>query len=260
MRPIIAQQVGMESIPPVVGVDGASGDPSEQAVRRKIALLEQGRAFLEKIPDYTAQFVKQELVSGELLDEQSIYLKCRHRPFSVYLKWETGDEGREVLYLDGAHDGDMIVHGGGWKARLPSLSISPTSSLAMKESRYPITNVGLLELVKTMLQVHAGDLANNTIARCEALAGQEFDGRPCDGFLVEYRDAATSPIYRKSIVLIDKEVYTRNFGWPDARTQATGDALDEATLIEYYTYADLRFRQQLAEADFDRGNEDYRFR
>lgn len=269
MRPIIALPVsaeGMASIGPTSGadLDFSTVDPTEHAVRKKLALLERGRTFLESIPDYTAQFVKQELVNGELLDEQSIFFKCRHQPFSVYLKWESGDEGREVLYCDGANEGDMIVHGGGWKARLPSLSIAPTNALALRESRYPITNVGLLELVKTMLQVHAADLTKKNIARSEQLNGQEFDGRPCFGFLVEYRDASSSPTYRKSVVLIDQEwhvpVYTRNFGWPDTRAQATGDALDEATLIEFYSYADLRFRQQLAAADFDRTNEDYRFR
>ena len=239
-------------------------DRAKQTLQLKMALLEKGRTFLESIPDYTAQFCKQELVHGELTEEQMIHLKCRHRPFSVYLKWEIGDEGREVLYIDGQNEGDMIVHGGGWKARLPALSITPTSSLALKESRYPITNAGLLELAKTMLTVHTEDLAKSAIEKCEKLADQEFDGRACDVFLVEYRDATVSPTYRKSITLIDKEwhvpVYARNFGWPNEGSTAAGEQLDEETLVEYYTYAEVRFRQQLAEVDFDRSNEDYRFK
>lgn len=236
----------------------------QQTLKAKLALLERGRTFLETIPDYTAEFVKQELVHGELLDEQLINFKCRHQPFSVYLKWETGDEGREVLYTDGQNENEMIVHGGGWKARLPALSISPTSSLALKESRYPITNVGLLELAKTMMRVHHDDLKAGSISRCEQLPDQEFDGRPCDAFLVEYRDAQVSPTYRKSITLLDKEwhipVYARNFGWPNEGSTSEGEQLDEETLVEYYTYASIHFRQQLAEADFDRTNEDYRFK
>ncbi len=47
-------------------------------------------AFLQQTPDYTAQFTKQELVAGELTEEQSIYVKIRHQPFSIYLKWLTG--------------------------------------------------------------------------------------------------------------------------------------------------------------------------
>lgn len=239
-------------------------DRAKQTLQLKMTLLEKGRTFLETVPDYTAQFTKQELVHGELTEEQLIHFKCRHRPFSVYLKWEVGDEGREVLYIDGQNDDEMIVHGGGWKARLPALSIAPTSALALKEARYPITNAGLLELAKMMLTVHTDDLAKNALANCEKLADQEFDGRMCDVFLVEYRDANVSPTYRKSITLIDKEwhipVYARNFGWPNEGSTAVGEQLDEETLVEYYTYAEVRFRQQLAEVDFDRGNEDYRFK
>ncbi len=270
-RPVVIAMTqptqAMASVSESANSADAASSPEEQmrqTLKLKMTLLEKGRTYLESIPDYTAQFVKQELVHGELLEEQSINFKCRHRPFSVYLKWETGDEGREVLFIEGQNEDEMIVHGGGWKARLPALSISPTSSLALKESRYPITNAGLLELAKTMLQVHQQDIKANAIARCEKLADQEFDGRPCEAFLVEYRDPQVSPTYRKSITLLDKEwhapVYARNFGWANESSTATGDQLDEETLIEYYTYADIHFRQQLAEVDFDRTNEDYRFK
>ena len=103
---------------------------AERTLKAKIARLEKGRDYLQKVPDYTAQFTKQELVDGSLLDEQTIYLKCRHQPFSIYLRWLTGDTGREVLYVDGLNEGNMVVHAGGWKARLPALTISPDSSLA----------------------------------------------------------------------------------------------------------------------------------
>ena len=70
--------------------------------------------------------------------------------------------------------------------------------------------------------------------------------------------------YRKSIVLIVKEwnvpLYTRNFSWPGADAPQIAAELDDATLIEFYTFSDVQFRQQLAEADFDRKNEEYRFR
>jgi len=268
-RPVVIAQkpvlpADSDTLADIADANTSPADRAKQTLQAKMALLEKGRTYLETIPDYTAQFTKQELVHGELTEEQLIHLKCRHHPFSVYLKWEIGDEGREVLYIDGQNDDEMIVHGGGWKARLPALSISPTSSLALKESRYPITNAGLLELAKTMLTVHAADLAKNTLEKCEKLADQEFDGRMCDVFLVEYRDATVSPTYRKSITLIDKEwhvpVYARNFGWPNEGSTATGELLDEETLVEYYTYADVQFRQQLAELDFDRSNEDYRFK
>lgn len=269
--PTAGSQV-MASIPATAAATSSSRDvtaatgesPSMTTLRTKVALLEKGKTFLKATPDYTAVFSKQELVGSELLDCQEIYLKCRHEPLSLYLRWLSGDEGREVLYVDGTNGGEMVVHGGGWKARLPSLSISPDSSLAMQESRYPVTKAGLLGTVEIMLGVHAEDLAGDRIARCEQLADEEFDGRMCSAFLIEYRDSRTSPVYRKSITLIDKEwnvpLYTRNFGWPSDGESATGEELDEATLIEFYTFTEVQFRQQLAAADFDRSNEEYLFR
>ncbi len=258
--PVPASPAAAAAAPAELTVEGKLA----ATLKQKVALLEAGRAFLTSVPDYTAVFSKQELVGDELLDQQDIYLKCRHAPFSVYLSWLSGDEGREVLYVDGENDGKMIVHGGGWKARLPALTISPDSSLAMQESRYPVTKAGILGTVDLMLECHALDLAEQRLAKCEQLADQEFDGRPCTAFLIEYRDAQLSPTYRKSITLIDKEwkvpLYTRNFGWPSPGEGATGEELDEATLIEFYTFTEVAFRQDLASADFDRTNEEYQFK
>ncbi len=242
----------------------ATDSPAISNLKEKVALLEQGKRFLLDCPDYTAVFSKQELVGNQLLDMQDIFLKCRHEPFSIYLLWLSGDEGREVLYVDGQNEGRMVVHGGGWKARLPALTISPDSSLAMQESRYPVTKAGLLGTVEMTLSVHADDLLHNRIARCERLEDQEFDGRMCATWVTEYKDAKISPTYRKSITLIDKEwnvpLYMRNFGWPQAGADSTGEALDEATVIEHYTFTEVAFHQQLATSDFDRGNAEYLFK
>ena len=53
----------------------------------------------------------------------------------------------------------------------------------------------------------------------------------------------------------------RNFGWPDEGSRCRDpEALDEATLIEYYGYTDIQFEHRLTDADFDKGNADYKFR
>jgi len=247
-------------------IPAAPLSPEEQArqtLERKLAAVRQGIEFLRKTPDYTAQFNKQELVSDELTDEQQIFMKVRHEPFSIYLKWLSGERGREVLFVDGSNDGEMLVRSGGWKGRLGTLSIDPNGTLAMREARYPVTKAGLLELSLTIQDFNEKDLATTNYTRCEQLADQEFDGRSCHCYLVIYNDIDSSPQYRKSITLIDKEwsipVYIKNYAWPAPDLVAADDAaLDEATLIECYSYAEVKFRQQLANSDFDRANEEYR--
>lgn len=246
------------------GTEAGQEEITGDDLNAKIQILERGLKFLTTTPDYTAQFVKQELVNGELLDEQEMELKVRHTPFSVYMKWITGEVGREVLYVDGHNDGRITAHGGGWKARLPSVSLEPTGSMAMAESRHPITKVGLYSLTQMMLDIHRQDLERQNFSRFERLKDQVFDGRPCYAFLIEYKDRAASEHYRKSIALIDKQycipVHTKNYGWLNGQAPADPDQHDEATLVEYYSYANIKFRPNLIAMDFDSSNEDYGFK
>jgi hypothetical protein len=236
---------------------------AEQTLRRKLELLYRGRAFLESTPGYTAQMTKQEVVNEVLLPEQSLFLKCRHRPFSVYLLWHNWDPGREVLYVEGQNEGKLIGHDGGWKARLPALSLSPVGALAMRDSRYPVTRAGFLPLMELMCQTHEEHLARGVAFRCDYQFPVRFDGRDCHAFTTTYHSPETSPQYRKSITLIDGEwnvpLSTEHFEWPrDAALSSTED-LDEATLIECYRFTDVNF-QPLSDADFDRNNSEYAFR
>lgn len=240
--------------------------PEQLAARnlsKKIGMLEKGIAFLKATPDYTAQFSKRELVNGELLDEQTMTLKLRHQPFSIYLKWLDYDEGREVMYVDGVNDGKMIVHAGGWKARLPAILMQPDSSLALQEARYPVTRAGLLALAETIVGFNSKDLETKNFSHCHQMEDQLVGERSCHCFVLEYRDRESSKDYRKSITLIDKEwcvpLYIKNFAWPNEDIPADGD-LDEATLIEHYTYSDVKFRSSLSALDFDNTNEDYGFK
>lgn len=237
---------------------------AHQTLVEKIRLIEKGLEFLNKTPDYTAQFVKQELVHGELKEEQEMDMKIRHSPFSIYLKWNTVQTGQEVLYVEGANDGKLAAHLGGWKARLPTVFLDPYSGPALAESRYPIMKAGLLELAKMMLDIHQNDLKDRKLARCEKLAEQMFDNRPCHAFLVEYKDRKTSENYRKSICMIDKEwsipVYTRNFGWLNGETPTDQEKHDADSLIEFYSYSAIKFGSNLLAVDFDHKNEEYRFK
>ena len=120
---------------------------SHVALKLHVALLDLGRHRIGAVPDYTATFLKQERVDGALQDVQTIQLKPRHKPFSVYMKWlEGGDEGRQVLFVQGENDDQLQVRLGGIRSRLPVIHLEPASARAMQESRHPITEMGLLEL------------------------------------------------------------------------------------------------------------------
>jgi hypothetical protein len=247
-------------------VEAGSTEADRVAMLMNVALLEQGRRRLADCADYTCTLFKQERISGELTDGQSIELKLRHRPFSVYMKWESGDKGREALYVEGADDNRITVHPGGWKARIvPAIKIDPEGSLAMSEARHPVTMVGLIKLCDEITGRRKNELARRLPIRCRLLENEMVNDRPCYGFVSTYLDRKCSEDYRKSIHYVDKEwllpICVKNYAWPEARqTFADDNALDEATLVEHYAYSELQFNQQLAAKDFDRANEAYGFR
>lgn len=236
---------------------------AEQMLRLKVELLERGRDDLLQRPGYIARFTKQEVVHGELLDEQTMLMKCRHEPFSVYLAWETGDVGREVLYVEGEHNDKLLAHDGGWKSRLPAIWLKPDSSLALRDARYPVTDAGLAGLMNIMLATHRQDLEEANFASCTLQTRNGPNGRRCQEFTTRYKSAAASPMYRKSITCLDEEwnvpLETHHFEWPRDGVTGTEAAVDAATLIESYRFEDVEFRDRWQADDFDRANAHYYF-
>lgn len=230
------------------------------ALRMQIAMLEEGLARLKKVSDYTATFYKQERIGTTLSDLQKINIKLRHEPFSVFMRWETVAEGREILYLADKNDGNMIVHPEGMQGRIvPSIKLDPEGTMAMRESLHPVSEVGLLELTKQLLDYRKNDLKKNNDLTCELHTNQTFDDRPCYFVVTEYQDKHDSKLYKKTIMVIDEElslpVSVKNFVWPKDKTQ-----LEQDTLLEHYAYTKIRMNQQLAGRDFDATNEAYHFR
>ncbi len=229
-----------------------------------LKMLEIGGLKLERVSDYTATFAKQERVDGTLTDRQVMQIKMRHAPFSVYMKWLVGNKGRQVLYVDGQNEGKMLVQLGGWKSRFPALKLDPNGKIALKESRYPITKAGLLELVRTAIDYRRHDLKNFKDVRCHVVEDQEFDKRNCYAFVIEYVSPKASETYRKCVTYIDKElsvpILVKNFAWPDESAAEGEKSLDESTLVEYYSFSDIKLELKMANSEFDRKNKIYKFR
>ena len=250
------------------GVCIPQGMPSSRfAMLLQLAMLDRGLRRLEKEADYTATFYKQEWLGDDdkIGDVQHIELKLRHKPFSVYMKWTEVDRGQELIYVHGKNNGKMILHFGGWKRMLPPLKLDPNGSLALSKARHPVTELGLSELATIIREYRQRDVEHDSVV-CRIEADQVFDERTCHCFVMEYpEDRKVEPLYRKTITLIDRDwsvpVVVKNFAWPDDEaTQLTGEALDEATLIEFYAYSGIQFGQKLGDKVFDRKNKEYAFR
>ncbi len=232
------------------------------ALKMVCSLMEKGSQAFEKVPDYTTNLFKQERVNGILADGQTIDTKIRHQPFSVYMKWLSGDRGRQVIYVDGQNDGNILVQPGGIKGRLTGvLALEPEGALALSDSRYPIQKAGLLALAKTILEHEKKDIERGTGFQCELRDDQMFEDRPCYLFTCVYDSPEINQRYRKAIIFVDKElsmpVCVKNYTWV---RDANPETLDEESLVEFYAYTDMKISQKLADADFDQTNSDYKLR
>ena len=235
-----------------------------EAIQFTTLLLQDGLNYLQSIDKYSTVFTKQERINGDLTDTQIIEMKVQHSPgFGVYMKWKNGDAGRQVLFNEEYEDSQMVVKLGGLKGRLlPAIKLDPRGDRAMSESRYPVTEAGLMGMLKQIVAHRQEDLNRGHGVKCRRLPNQEFDGRNCMCFVYEYESPEIHPTYRKSLILIDNRhhvpLMARNYTWAVETEGLTAEQLDELTLIENYSFTSINFAAELVAEDFSRENRRYR--
>ena len=243
----------------------SNGTPTmtgKEALAEAARLLSDAEARLEKVPTYSATFVKQERIKDALTELQVIQVRLGHQPLRISMKWEGGkDAGQRVIYAEGENDGNMLVRKlTGIEARLGVISLNPTGSLAMKHSRYPVTKAGLLELAKITRQHRQADLKLEAGVTAKLLDHQKLNGRDCQCLVVEYAKPEFAPDekkeYRKTLVYFDSEtklpICVRCYGWPEKIADADPQKLDQTTLLELYAYKSIDFEAQVLNDDFNR--------
>jgi hypothetical protein len=248
-----------------VGVadSGLEPHPLDEALDRARLSLSH---IEQHVRDYTCTLVKRELVQGELLEHEFMACKVRHArrvegrevPFSVYLGFLKPDsmKGREVIYVSGLNEGKMIAHEGGFKGRLlPTVHLLPTSALAVRGNRYPITEIGIETLTRRLIEKGERDRA---AGKCEVrmVSGAKVKNRVCTMLEVKHEDRKAAYDFHLARVFMDDElnlpIRYEAYDWP-----ATPE--EQPVLLEEYTYVDLKLNVGLVDADFDSENPRYNF-
>lgn len=231
------------------------------AIKRVVDILANGIDQFEQVPGYEAKFFKQERIDGVLNEDEEIDLKLAHAPFRVYMKWRSGEVGQQALYIDGEFGNQVLVQPGGLKGRLAgTLKMDPRDERAMACSRYPITNLGMVELAKLIKAVLVRDLESNAAMTCQLVDDGTYEGRPCYRYTATYKTPQPSHPYRKVEMCIDQEfempVLVRTHGWDENGSPAP----DEDSLLECYRYHEVEVYDEVPEKDFDPKNRKYALR
>ncbi len=237
---------------------------NNEAIKFSLLVLKDGATWLQGVQHYSTLFSKQERIEGDLTENQIIEMKVQHGPtFGVYMKWKNSDTGRQLLYNEEYEDRQLVVKLGGLKGRLlPAIKLDPRGDRAMSEARYPVTEAGILGMMKQIISHRELDLKRGHGCICRRLPNQVFDEKNCMCFVFEYESPEISKTYRKSIILIDARhnipLMARNFTWAREADGLSAQELDDQTLIENYSFTAVNFAVELVAEDFSRDNPRYR--
>ena len=216
-------------------------DPEINYARQRLAAMEQN------IQDYSCVFTKREMVDGKLLPYEQMFMKVRHKPFSVYMYFLGPEDvkGQQVVYVEGQNNGKMVAQPVGLKGKFGPYYLDPNGSFAMAGQRYPITNAGFLNLTKQLI---VEGMRDRQYPECEVkqYKGAKVAGRTCTVTEITHPQLPQFQ-YHKARIFVDDEwnipIRLESYLWP----QQPGG---QPPVLEEYTYSNLKFNNGFTDADF----------
>ena len=239
--------------------DATAATVGAHPLQPALELAQKGLAGLRgTIKDYSCTVVKRERIDGKLGEHEYMFAKIRHEPFSVYLYFLAPDtvKGQEVIYVDGKNDGNMLAHAGsGVRAMMGTVALKPQSMIAMQGNRYAITEIGVENLAKRLVEVAEHD---KQFGECDVnfFPNAKVNGRICTCIQVVHPVPRRNFRFHLARVFIDDEytipVRYEAYDWPQ-------EAGGQPVLMEEYTYMNVKVNNGFTDADFDPKNTAYKF-
>ncbi len=257
--PASPEAVAAESASP------ASASPASTSAHSLDAALQFARSrylFLQKnVRDFSCLLVKRERIEGRLKGYEYLHTKARLRkteagkvsvPLSLYMHFLSPPElkDRKVLYVEGQNSNKMLVRNGGKRFSYVTVKVAPDSEAAMRESRYPVTELSLETVARRMIEKAEDDIRydptnSNTVVVFYKDAS--VDGRKCTRIQVTHPKPGEHFSYHIANVFVDDDlnvpIRVEGYDWPAAGS-------DEPVLLEEYTFTKLRLNIGLTDQDF----------
>jgi hypothetical protein len=222
--------------------------PAMSPLTSAVETAQAAMQALDRISDYQATFVKKEVIGGRLV-EQRMRIRFREQPLSVHLKFIEPHNGREVVYIQGRNNNKLLVKETGLASLVGPISLDPTGPIAMKETTYPITAIGIRNMLDRLLKHWLSESANDDLDVAfypNARIGE------CACQVVEVTHSRPGPKveYHKLRLYIEKEsglpIRVQQLGFP---AQPGG----KPTLVADYAYFGLQTNLGFTDRDFNLG-------
>ncbi len=240
--------------PNVVPPPAPAEIPEDHPLFEALNMAYESREALKEIVDYTAVFAKRELL-GNRMTTQVMDMKFRDKPFSVYFKFKGAEAGREVIFVAGRNRGNLLVHEVGVAALAGTISLAPTAPEVMKNTRYPITQAGVSNLLETVVAQWEAEARFGEID-VQFFRNAKLGDIPCIAIQSSHPTPRREFKFHMTRLYVDKEsripVRVEQFGFPRREGE-------RAPLVEEYSYTNIRVNTGLTDRDFDTRNPDYGF-
>ena len=220
-----------------------------------LQMAKQSLAAISQVQDYEAKFTKREVIKNQLTNEQTL-LRIRHQPFSVYMKFLSPAAGREVLYVNGKNKNQLLAReASGLNALVGTVSLPVDSPMVMANTRHPITNAGMKKLIELIIKQWEIESKYGEID-VKYYPNAKLDKVACEVIQVTHPRPRKQFNFAMTRVFFDKAtrfpVRVENYAFPAQPNQ-------KPSLVEEYTYENIRVNLGLTDADFDRRNPKYSF-
>ena len=213
----------------------------------------------ENLVDYTAVLSRRERVGEQEMPPSSMEVKIRNprndQAFSIYVKFikPENTKGREVIWVDGQNDNKIVAHEAGLLGLLKVVQ-PPDSFIAMVGNRYPVTETGLLRLMRKLTQYGLRDRKHGDcgVEIIENITVAEVN---CTRLRIVHPEKQEPFTFHIAEIDIDMErmipIRLATWDWPLAE--------QEPPLIEEYTYHNIKLNPGLKDLDFDPENPAYNY-
>jgi len=232
----------------------AAADGKEHPLKPAIRIARKCLEKVESVSGYHATVTKKELVNNTMIS-QRMRMKLRREPFSVYFYFEGDLEGREVIYVEGRNNGNLLVHETGLAGLIGTLELSPTGGPAMSENRHPITMAGIENFLKATVQQWEKESKYGEID-VKYYKDAKLEDMTCSVIEATHPEPRKQFPYQMTRLWIDDEsgmtVRLQLYGFP----VRSGD---KPPILEDYAFTNLRTDVRITDRDFDRNNPKYNF-
>jgi len=220
-----------------------------------LKLARASRKTLEGVRDYQCLIIKREQLNGAELT-QTMEMKLREEPFSVYLKFQEPNPGREILFVKGQNENKLLAHeGSGIKALVGTVSLALDSPQVRAENRHPITEIGMRNLIDKVIAgwEYEGQFGESTV---QYFPEAKIGGISCPAIECMHPQPRRQFKFHLTRLYIDAQsnlpVRVENYAFPTAPGQ-------QPPLVEEYTYVKVQTNVGLTNNDFSTKNPAYKF-